>query len=322
MKVIVPTKFNYEEGSYARNSIATYYNFEGVLSTAPPNELRINYDPNTLKCVGSLLELSSTNRILYSEDYNNPAWSRTGINLQSGVLSPDAVFSSFKLIETGNGEHSIAQTISGTFSGVYSFSNFVKSSERSKIKLEIVGIGYCIYDLTTKTVTNSSGITDPAITTIRNGWIRLGFSVDLLTSNIQYKISLVNDIGLTNYSATTNNGLSLFGSQIELGKITSYIKTISTVNTRAEDICSGNVAGIYYSNIEETEYSFWNSGTLYAIGDKVIYDHIIYNCIQNNSNNNPETSITSVSPVWEYVKPTNRWAMFDLYTNRSTSTSF
>ena len=70
------------------------------------------------------------------------------------------------------------------------------------------------------------------------------------------------------------------------------------------------------SNVPETEYPPYNAGATYANGALVIAAHRIY---QNNSGGN----LTGVYPPdnltqWEDVAPSNRWAMFDLYSSTVT----
>lgn len=64
------------------------------------------------------------------------------------------------------------------------------------------------------------------------------------------------------------------------------------------------------SNVTETEHPTWNAGTSYGVvGDRVIYNHKIYECINGTGNigKNPETETT----FWIYVSVTNRFKMFD-----------
>lgn len=72
------------------------------------------------------------------------------------------------------------------------------------------------------------------------------------------------------------------------------------------------------SNVAETDYSDWSSGTTYALGDRVIVTsvHKVYESLQaGNTNHSPMTSPT----WWIEVGPTNRWKMFD--TSNSTQTT-
>jgi len=73
------------------------------------------------------------------------------------------------------------------------------------------------------------------------------------------------------------------------------------------------------TNVPEDDYPQWDSGTTYAIGDRVILltTHKIYESLQN-SNLNKNPSSTENLAWWVEVAPTNRWAAFD--TSISTST--
>lgn len=64
------------------------------------------------------------------------------------------------------------------------------------------------------------------------------------------------------------------------------------------------------SNVTETEYTIWNLSTSYGVvGDRVIHNHKVYECINGTGNigKNPETEIT----FWLYVSVTNTYKMFD-----------
>lgn len=72
------------------------------------------------------------------------------------------------------------------------------------------------------------------------------------------------------------------------------------------------------SDVPETDYSAWSSGTTYALGDRVILTstHKIYESLQaGNLNKNPVTE----GAFWIEVSATNRWKCFD--TSNSTQTA-
>lgn len=71
------------------------------------------------------------------------------------------------------------------------------------------------------------------------------------------------------------------------------------------------------TDVPETDYTAWSSGSTYALGDRVIViaDHSVYESLQaSNTNHSPSTSPT----WWIKVSPTNRWKLFD--TSNSTQT--
>ena len=70
------------------------------------------------------------------------------------------------------------------------------------------------------------------------------------------------------------------------------------------------------SNIPENEYSGWSSSVVYTTGQKVIYDHQIWEALRGNTNKTP----SSDNPLdWLTLGSTNRWAMFDQKVSTQTS---
>lgn len=73
------------------------------------------------------------------------------------------------------------------------------------------------------------------------------------------------------------------------------------------------------SNVAETDYSVWSSGTTYALAARAILTssgtHKIYESLQaSNTNHDPLTS-----PLWWIeVSPTNRWCAFDTAVSTQT----
>lgn len=77
------------------------------------------------------------------------------------------------------------------------------------------------------------------------------------------------------------------------------------------------------SNVPETDYAAWSSGTTYATGNRVIITtpnvHKVYESLRDtNTNHNPLTD-TSSPPYWLEVGPTNRWKMFDTVNSTQTT---
>lgn len=69
-------------------------------------------------------------------------------------------------------------------------------------------------------------------------------------------------------------------------------------------------------DVPETDYSAWSSGTTYALGNKVIYSHKIYESLQAaNTNHDPVTATT----WWLDCGYDNRWKMFDAVVGSQTS---
>ena len=65
------------------------------------------------------------------------------------------------------------------------------------------------------------------------------------------------------------------------------------------------------TNVPENEYSAWSSVTTYNQGDRVIYDHKVYEAISTTLNVQPDTGAAANPPTWLFVSATNRYKMFD-----------
>lgn len=62
------------------------------------------------------------------------------------------------------------------------------------------------------------------------------------------------------------------------------------------------------STAPETDYAAYAPATNYTVGQRVIYQHKVYECVQSpNTGNTPD-----ITPLfWTAISPTNRWLMFD-----------
>ncbi len=67
-------------------------------------------------------------------------------------------------------------------------------------------------------------------------------------------------------------------------------------------------ANLVSSSVLENDAPVYNPATNYAVGNRVIYDHKVYESVQTpNTGHQPGTDAL----YWADVGPTNRWAMFD-----------
>jgi len=73
------------------------------------------------------------------------------------------------------------------------------------------------------------------------------------------------------------------------------------------------------TSLAEDPTTAWVSGTTYAVGDErhVIAQHRVYKCaVAGVSSISPELTPT----VWTNMRPTNKWAPFDIYTSTAAAT--
>jgi hypothetical protein len=134
--------------SFSRASTATYINASGNIATQAANQPRFEYLSGVLK--GLLLESSSTNLILQSEQINNAAYVPTDCTvLANQTTAPDGTNTADALIENAanNIEPSIFQHVAGLDqTATYTCSAFLKPNGRNHAVLKLNGnspANYC-----------------------------------------------------------------------------------------------------------------------------------------------------------------------------------
>jgi len=77
------------------------------------------------------------------------------------------------------------------------------------------------------------------------------------------------------------------------------------------------------SNVPETDYTAWSSGTTYNIGDRVRVVgsniHKVFESLRASNLNHDPLTDTSSPPYWIEVSATNRWKMFDAINSTQTT---
>jgi hypothetical protein len=206
---------------------------------------------------------------------------------------------------------------------------FNSSGVLSTAAIDVIRIGYNPLDLTlppfailepasTNLLLNNTTLSTQTVSGLSSGSVySLSFyGTGTITMSGGYVDSLVGTavfpkrVSLAITPNTTSVTFTVTGTvqyaQLELGgNVSSIIITSGSSVTRAADI---TVNGLLFSNIPETDYAFWSSTTTYAIGNRVIYNHYIYeSLVASNTNKQPDTNSAS----WLLISPTNRYAMFD-----------
>ena len=257
--------------TFTRASTATYFDSSGVLQSAAINTPRFDYDPSTLAARGFLIEEQRTNLLTYSEEFDDAAWAKTGLNTTGTppwidvAVAPDGNTTADKLTEdTSTGEHATNQTFSFTAGTTYTMSIFAKAAERTLIR---VGAGNpltwnagVIVDLTTGTITSTIGGTG-SVQDVGNGWYRISVTgAALLTANTGRSIRLISTGTTFSYTGDGTSGLYVWGAQFEVGAFaTSYIPTTTTALTRSADVAAVNTLSPWYNASEGTWYAEWNT---------------------------------------------------------------
>ena len=270
-KPIVSTNPSIGDFDFARASVATRINEQGLLEEVASGLPRIDYTDGS----GSwLLEPASTNLITQSEDFSNAYWTKDGSSVTGGFTSPKGDLSAFKLVEgNANSKHYIPAVNTNT-SGYVTQSIYAKYLSRY-LRLTIHDAGNVnkwysvIYDLENGTIYNSLAKTitvfGSKIEKMANGYYRCVITADLgASSTTSFYIQLSNgasilstdDRGRGSYQGDGTSGLYIFGAQAEENSYaTSYIKTVGTAQTRVADTATGSGNSTVINSTEGTLYA-------------------------------------------------------------------
>ena len=232
--------------TYTGAGKGTRVNKQGLIEVVENDRPRIDYTDSEDGVF--LLEKAATNLINYSEDFDNSYWTKSGLSLTSGFVSPDGTNNAFKLVEgTNNGEHIIYKISIGYTSGAtLSYSFFAKKGERNVIQtFNYIGGGYhngADFDLSTGIVSNEIGGSGTMLE-LDNGWYRCEFTslatVGQSATNLAFRI--LNSADENNYIGNGTSGVYIYGAMLEQNSVaSSYIPTQGTIQTRVQETASGS----------------------------------------------------------------------------------
>ncbi|GAB3416621.1 hypothetical protein NX774_12250 [Massilia agilis] len=74
-----------------------------------------------------------------------------------------------------------------------------------------------------------------------------------------------------------------------------------------------------YSNLPENDAPAWSAATAYAVGDKCVRLHRVYEAQQASTNKPPETNSSGTAPAWLDLGATNQRACLDLIVGSTSS---
>jgi hypothetical protein len=207
----------------------------GVGQVVAASGLRYDHDPVTLACKGLLIEEQRTNLLLYSSDYTQATWAKTGISATAPITAPDGSVSMLKLTEdASNGRHGITQNVSLVNGTTYAFSFFAKAANRV---LSFYGSGglngiASRVDLSNGTVLSGAAMVVPIGSGVYFVWVS-GSST--FTGVNALSVDLYNGGG--SYAGDGVSGAYLWGAQLEAGAFaTSHVPTTAAAVTRTVDL--------------------------------------------------------------------------------------
>jgi hypothetical protein len=193
--------------TFTRNSSGTYVGDDGLIKTAAVNEPRFEFDVLSGEYKGLLIEEARTNQLTYSNTFDVD-WTDTNITREStDNLAPDGTNTALRVLASQNNATIIRNSAVGS-TNTRTFSIFLR---------RVNGSGDIQFTFNGGSTWNT--ISQPITST----WSR----ILVVTNTTNHRVGL----RLT----TQGDSIELWGSQLEIGGLTSYIPTVGSTVTRQPD---------------------------------------------------------------------------------------
>lgn len=231
--------------AFSRGSTGSYFDGSGILRYANNGVPRFDHDPLTGICKGLLSEPAATFLDTYSEQFDNAEWTKIRCSITANAaIAPDGTMTADKLVEdTANNSHYVIKNTTVTAGGTYTFSCYLKKSERNVVALEAYnGSAYpaAYFNLTSGT----KGSVDAALTSymedVGSGWYKCSITFTMVSGTSCSCFVLLSTADLTqSYTGDGTSGLYIWGAKLYAGTgPTSYLPTVASGVTRAADVCT------------------------------------------------------------------------------------
>jgi len=273
----------------SRAGFASYYDSNGVMQEAAINEYRENtygYDSNgTLQLAGPVLEPSTTNEWIYSEDIFI-----SGIGKTRSFIQPYQEFgqtggiAAGKFIPDGSAAttHYAAKVVNFSAGSLYTFSVYAKAAEFTTLALDLPSgqfgsVQRVLFDLTDGTVSfpNGNNLTHYGSQPVGDGWYRIWITSTCTSSGLGAALLLLFDNdGNVTFDGDYNSGVYVWGAQVEARSFpSSYILEGTTWSSRASTATYYDSNGIIQtasSGVARDAAYYPKDGVFYPIGRTLI----------------------------------------------------
>jgi hypothetical protein len=187
--------------------------------------------------------ITSTNLLLYSQDFSNAKWQVSSTTLQNNVTTaPDGSATGGKVISSlaTNAQNFFYNDVPVTAGLTYTASIYLKYAGKQFVQLLVSNFfstNYANFDLVNKTITAGTYV-NASVTDVGNDWLRCSFSfVSLSTgSNLDFFPAWFIDSGTAarapNSTGNGTDAVEVWGAQLEVGTApTNYIQTAANTVT-------------------------------------------------------------------------------------------
>lgn len=239
--------------SFGRASSATYLNASGMLVEAAADAPRFAGSAMRL-----MLEGARSNLCTYSAGIGTAPWSTNGIAATASATAPDGSGNAALITEnTGNSTHFVSSAgIAFSSGGLYTLSIFAKAGSRAFLQLVAPGAAfdtnaYANFDLSAGALGTVGVSAAATIQPIGNGWYRCAITATAAaTATAAFSPFLIASATAARSSGFSGSGqnLLLWGAQVTMGTfVSSHIPTAAATATRAADLLTAPIAGLFGS---------------------------------------------------------------------------
>ena len=202
-----------------------------------------NWSPTAMARWRVSEEGAMTNLLRQTSAFDNALWVNTGTTVgANATAAPDGTTTADRLVETATtADHMMTFTVAVIAGQAYTWSLFVKSDTRRRLRLAFPATQFAAneratFDVTSDSIPSSTGGGAPTITPAGNGWDRITLTGACTTSgSAVLAVYMMTDTGTTStsYAGAIANGIFIWGAQLEVGaRATSYYPSGSSVGVR------------------------------------------------------------------------------------------
>ena len=232
---------------FTRDSIGTYVDRDGLITTGAVGTPRFEYDPITGDERGLLIQPEATNLFTYSSGQNVSVWQKIRASITANAaVAPDGTTTADLIIPNSTINGYSRQFVNVTAGNSYTFSFFAKRQTEydyisALISPQVPTEPFVWFNMQTGQVGTiiGTGVLGASIQAFRDSWYRCSVSYTAVsTVSTGFVIFPTKSDGSSNYTPG-GGGVYIWGAQLEQSDgPTSYIATTSSQVTRAADLLS------------------------------------------------------------------------------------
>lgn len=257
-------RFYFGEGTKytsVRASTATYLSSNGYLATAAVNESRFDYDPldsSSLSSGGWLFEDGKTNFVQRSANFGHSYWTKTGCTVTDNtVTAPDGTLAMDTIVEDGTtGAHGVSRSLSVTNANRYAISCWADDINRDWLRIAIAD-GATTREAWFNVSTGAVGTVNNCDYAFiqgpyRDGRYRCHIQVTINggTASRSTSFNAADADASNSFTGGTQDSLYIWGAQLEVDHLTSYIPTAGSQVSRSQDQSTLSLSALNTSHFD------------------------------------------------------------------------